>query len=139
MNLYFTLKNGKTTPFFTGEGEVTDVRALNKIPLTNRELARFNKLMKDEKTRQIFWEIYERACGEPAEAFCCALHTSFKIYPDGSDEKYDFAVEMFENNYHDLIDEKEQDFDPDFFLKNELEGDDSFFWISGDLVEILWL
>lgn len=139
MDFYFTLKNGETTPFFTGKDEVTSVYVFNKVPLTDKELARFNELMKDEKTRQIFWEIYKRACGEPANAFYCAVNTPFRIYADGSKEKLDLAAEIYENNYYDMEDEGEAyDFDLDFFLKNELEHDDNFFWIGDDLVEILW-
>lgn len=137
---YFTLKNGETAPFLTGEDEVTDIYTFGKIPLTDKELTRFNELMKNEKTRQIFWEIYKRACGEPTDAFRCALETPFRIYADGSSEKLNLAAEIYENNYYDMEDDDEAyDFDTDFFLKNELGHNDDFFWIDNDLVEILWL
>lgn len=140
MDFYFTLKNGETTPFFTEKDEVIGVFTFSKVPLLDRELTRFNKLMQDKKTRRIFWEIYERACGEPADAFRCALETPFRIYADGSSEKLNLAAEIYENNYYDMEDDDEAyDFDTDFFLKNELEHDGNFFWIDNDLVEILWL
>lgn len=137
MSFYFTLDNGETTCFPSANSKIVDVYTVNKVYLAEDELAQFNRLMKDKKTRRIFWKIFTMIDGTPEYAFIQALQIPFRIYPNGSDEKYCLAAKIFKNKYPNLEEGRARNFDPDKFLKDELESDSDFFWVDNDLVKIL--